>query len=374
MSAEPSRRSPADVRNLFAVWWTGGPTYAQRMEYFHNRSLLPMIRLVVSTCAALLGLTSFLLITVVEPGSTVTITRQVVAGVVAMIWAVRWQVGAVPSLRVAIVFFTTSILAIFAAVTTLTDPMAGALGLASIAMIMVLAALVLSAVSFVAIAALVLGVIAVTIPPMAADGGWLVALVCAGVLAGTTVGVPSVMQFGVTFSWTDTAEAGIDQLTGAYNRRGLTTIWATWAVRRARTAGRAGVLVLDLDGFKAINDTHGHAAGDQVLVQLSRIIRSTCADVDAIVARFGGDEFAILVLGHDDAVYLDLAERLRHAISEIPPVGSIAVTASVGVIGVDTAAAEVSLLERLLVTADSAMYQAKRTGNAVVLHPDSTAS
>ena len=118
--------------------------------------------------------------------------------------------------------------------------------------------------------------------------------------------------------------------------------------------------MLDIDNFKAINDTHGHATGDGVLVTLSRLMRMTCPD-HAVIARVGGEEFAIIAIGDiGDAVVM--AERLCGQFHRAPA----RFTVSIGIAGatLEHAAAvdTIALTERLLDAADRAMYIAKRAG------------
>ena len=134
---------------------------------------------------------------------------------------------------------------------------------------------------------------------------------------------------------------------------------------RGRQDGRVAVLFADLDGFTAVNDSAGHAAGDQVLAQAARRMRATL-QVDDTVARWGGDEFAVLVENPPDAqTVVDLAERLLRVLSAEPyRVGSrgILLTASVGVAliedGLDAA--------ELIRNGDLAMARAKELGGGRV--------
>jgi diguanylate cyclase (GGDEF)-like protein len=117
------------------------------------------------------------------------------------------------------------------------------------------------------------------------------------------------------------------------------------------------VFVVDLDGFKAVNDTMGHEQGDDVLVRIARRLRTAIRDTD-FVARFGGDEFVVLAPSarHPEGV----AERLRRALemSVIDERSSILVTASVGHA---TYPADGRTTEELLTVADRNMYAVKRS-------------
>lgn len=147
-------------------------------------------------------------------------------------------------------------------------------------------------------------------------------------------------------------QARHDHLTGLPNRRYL------FDVLREQS-GTYALLIVDLDGFKSVNDSHGHGAGDDVLSQLARRLRSTCRP-DAVVARLGGDEFAVLLPGaaHADA---ELAARVAIGALSAPVMADgheVALTASVGIA---LAPRHGTHSDELVRAADVAMYTAKRS-------------
>jgi diguanylate cyclase (GGDEF)-like protein len=161
-----------------------------------------------------------------------------------------------------------------------------------------------------------------------------------------------------TFRWTEeqASEARIDALTGLANRRALEEILAAEISRAERFAHQLAVVLLDLDRFKEINDSFGHAAGDVMLRAVSHLLTSLARQGDT-VARWGGEEFVVVLPETDLAGARRFAERLRRTI-EGHPVGEMKTSASCGVA---TMLPEDSV-EALLRAADQALYQAKTNG------------
>lgn len=160
-----------------------------------------------------------------------------------------------------------------------------------------------------------------------------------------------------------------DPLTGAYNRRYFDEQARVECARAHRYGQALSVLMLDLDKFKMVNDTHGHAAGDEVLKTVVRIGLKTLRKSD-VLARYGGEEFVIL-LPHAGIIESKmLAERLRKAIEEtIIPCDTLLLKATVS-IGVSTLAEHESEVGIMLGRADHALYTAKSNGrNRVEITP-----
>ncbi len=153
-----------------------------------------------------------------------------------------------------------------------------------------------------------------------------------------------------------------DRLTGLDNRAGYDRRLQDAIV--ARDAGRSrnvGLLFLDLDGFKSINDAHGHDVGDAVLREVGRRLRRVVRGGDAI-SRFGGDEFCVLVADFTDVAVLNaLAIRVHHALAEPFHIGTLTVTLRTS-IGIATCPADADDPETLTRKADAALYEAKRAG------------
>ena len=157
--------------------------------------------------------------------------------------------------------------------------------------------------------------------------------------------------------------ASTDQLTGLANRSRFYDV-LTAACGEARRAGtKLGVLVIDLDGFKAVNDTHGHEVGDEVLREVARRLRACTRSTD-LVARLGGDEFVIVVPDVGTGPILQsIAGRLVDAVTQPIILGEVVaeVGLSVGVSVGPTGADETTVL---VGQADEAMYQAKAVGGS----------
>ncbi len=159
--------------------------------------------------------------------------------------------------------------------------------------------------------------------------------------------------------------AATDGLTGLPNKRAVRDALKRTFAQATMSKSPLGLLLLDLDHFKQVNDQHGHGAGDQVLASVGAALRSVLRNRD-FAGRNGGEEFAVLLPDTDIAAALEIAERVRAAIAEITLPGTdVPVTVSVGVAGFPDHAGTLGRLERL---ADAALYVAKRQGrNRVVL-------
>lgn len=165
------------------------------------------------------------------------------------------------------------------------------------------------------------------------------------------------------------ALAQSDPLTGLGNRRTALARLQDEVDRRRALGTEFGLVYVDIDHFKQINDGFGHASGDRVLGGVAQLLRQLVRASD-VVARLGGDEFVLILVGADEGTSLRLAERVRERIELLPLVGSgpeapLSCTASIGV--VSSARYPEAGAEELLRRADEAMYAAKKGGrNRVV--------
>ena len=158
-------------------------------------------------------------------------------------------------------------------------------------------------------------------------------------------------------------QAVTDELTGLFNRRRFQEAMATEVERSKRFGQPVGLVLLDLDDFKTVNDTYGHQQGDLVLREVARVLRETSREIDE-PARYGGEELAVVLPGTDLEGAYNLAERVRAGIEELAlPLldgeGTLGVTASFGVATLPGSADD---MRELVAAADEALYRAKRAG------------
>ena len=159
-------------------------------------------------------------------------------------------------------------------------------------------------------------------------------------------------------------QAVTDELTGLFNHRRFQEVMAAEVERARRYDAEMGLIMLDIDNFKRVNDTYGHMQGDMVLREVARVLRQSAREIDE-PARYGGEEMAVALPQTDlDGAYR-FAERVRQRIEalELPLLdgdGVLKVTASFGAASLASAAQ--SDKEGLVAAADAALYRAKRSG------------
>lgn len=187
---------------------------------------------------------------------------------------------------------------------------------------------------------------------------WITALVSLAICFGHFV--VARISFRQTQAFlAESQQARTDSLTGLLNRKGVDEYVAEPACATAIAAGRAALIYLDLDDFKAINDRHGHHAGDTALTEMAKRLQSVTRPSDTI-ARIGGDEFVILIKDSaPDAAVRLITSRLHDAASRPARLTDdirVCITASIGAAVSDTS----SNWRKLMLQADAAMYRAKR--------------
>lgn len=158
--------------------------------------------------------------------------------------------------------------------------------------------------------------------------------------------------------------ANTDPLTGLLNRRGIDVIVTNWLSRREPF----GVMLLDLDRFKKVNDDYGHEVGDRVLQRVAAALREAARDCD-VLARWGGEELLIMSRHAEERALIGFADRLRRIIREIDDPGMPRVSASIGI----SRHVPGEYFDHAVNRADAALYAAKEAGrdcsHAVWPHP-----
>jgi len=159
-----------------------------------------------------------------------------------------------------------------------------------------------------------------------------------------------------------------DPLTGLFNRRYFLERIFEEVERVKRHSECFTVFILDVDDFKAFNDTYGHVAGDELLKAISRVIRDAVRSMD-VVARIGGEEFAVILPHTSKTDSHDIAERIRSDVEACrPDMGRFKRSATVS-LGIAEFPSDADNIDDLIEKADAAMYKAKRSGkNKVVLY------
>ncbi|MDH4945035.1 GGDEF domain-containing protein [Sulfurimonas sp. C5] len=184
---------------------------------------------------------------------------------------------------------------------------------------------------------------------------WMLASLLLGIVGGILLHLSKKNSFEKELELHQLAT--MDKLTGVHNRVELDSILVQELRRAERYKSNIGVLLLDIDHFKNVNDTYGHLVGDEILIGVSKILSENIRASDYIF-RFGGEEFLIICLEADEAEIFELAEKIRLRISqyEFPIVGYK--TLSIGA----TINHRNDTVGSIIRRADEALYEAKQTG------------
>jgi diguanylate cyclase (GGDEF)-like protein len=190
-------------------------------------------------------------------------------------------------------------------------------------------------------------------------------------LLGYLAGTASVSIQNVDLHEAVQRQAVTDELTGLFNHRRFQEAMVSEAERAKRFGQPMGLVMIDIDNFKQVNDRFGHQTGDRVLAEVARVLRESSREIDA-PARYGGEELAVVLPQTDLEGAYQLAERIRKGIASLDldlgdDRGALTVTASLGVASLPQSALEP---RRLLAAADAALYEAKRTGKNKTVRAD----
>lgn len=352
--------------------WQQADQFDWFSAYIKERGLQTQWRAVVSVFTTSLAVVPILLLrSPTGPDNTVTIAVSIGAAVCAaafgILWTTRW-----PTRRQSALFAVLATSSTAATCLAQSDPYSSLMGCTSFAIIGGFVAYfhtVRLVTALVAIA-MVTAVIA-TYRLITSTGDLALAVSCALIVLGLNLGVPFGIRSLAHTLRRDVRSSGHDPLTGLLNRRAF--YYGAFELLMRGHGGDAHLIVtvIDLDNFKNLNDTLGHAVGDQALVSVGAALRDNCPNT-AVIGRAGGEEFVIADIGTTVNIAAK-AERLRHAISAIP----LPVTASVGTASAPLAStssiADLDVVDQLIRTADAAMYEAKRAGGDRVCHRDDPA-
>lgn len=342
------------------LWWRQPDHYVWISDYVADKGLRAVMR--VSMAVIMAVLTAVAALMLVSPsGPRGTWGRGVAVAVVVwfaamtVLWVLRW-----PTARQSRVLSVVGVVGIAGLCVVVSDPRSALGGCAAFAGVAGYVAFLHSARYLVFVIVSGFATVVFSANRVAAAGDPAMAAAGLLLLGAGVFAVPIAGQILVHWLSVDARQSSIDALTGLWNRRGF------YRSARDLIAGGVGVpppwftvVMIDLDGFKRVNDTLGHPTGDAILVDVAEGLREASGD-DAVIARVGGEEFLVAEVCAENRLGAG-AERLRATIADNP----WEVTASLGSATVRLSGAEPStrvLIERLVHAADAAMYEAKRAG------------
>lgn len=157
-------------------------------------------------------------------------------------------------------------------------------------------------------------------------------------------------------------EASKDYLTGLFNVRTFNKMYIKLVDEYKEKDKNISFIMLDIDYFKKVNDTYGHNAGDEILIQIGEILRE-CSEESYILSRMGGEEFSIILIDYDKNMCFNIAEKIRTTVENskfnLPSGENLNITVSLGIASYPE---EVKNIGQLITRADSALYKAKNSG------------
>ncbi|GAS98563.1 diguanylate cyclase [Mycolicibacterium canariasense] len=335
--------------------------------YLYDRGLQRLWRVMIFTATVLLASsTALMTFSPQGPGTRLTtIVCFVAAGSAtgaALPFLFQW-----PTRRQSMGFSMTSTATIAAACLSFSNPYVGLMGCTTFSVIGGFVAyfhtrreVVLNG----AVAAICAAVLAGRV--VAETGDVHLAAAAVAIVAALNIGLPFGVESLVRTLRVDLRSSGRDPLTGLHNRRSFHYSAYELMMRHHGTGAHLIITMIDLDNFKQLNDTQGHAAGDAALIGVSAALEKACRR-SAVVGRAGGEEFLIADVARRPAPEAH-GEQLRQAIADIPaPVTASVGTASAPLDG-DAATPNLQLIDDLIRAADDAMYQAKRAGGNRFCH------
>lgn len=343
-------------------WWRQTDQFDWFSVYLHDRGLQLQWRLATFAFTAMLGALPLMMLgSPLGPDNSMTRGIAIVAAVcvfgAALLWLIRW-----PTRRQSLVYNVVCSASTAATCLVLSSPYAGLMGCTIFAVIG----------GFLAYFHVIAHVI----------GNFVLALICAAITASeliidtgdTALTIASILtvvalNFGVPFGIhtlvhtlrIDLRNSDRDPLTGLLNRRSVYNAVHEIAVaQQGSDHVRLNITMIDLDEFKKLNDTRGHAVGDEALADVGAVLRENCSG-DAVMGRLGGEEF-VIADSEPAPEHAKTVERIRAGIAATP----FQITASLGTCSVivepGTAMKHPEFVDRLIHVADAAMYRSKRAG------------
>lgn len=336
--------------------------------YLRDRGLQVRWRLAVFMFTVFLGTVPLLLLA--SPAGPDTALRRgfaiaaaVAAFAVSALWLLRW-----PSRTQSLLYNVVCSACIAAGCLVMPDPYGGLMGGTVFAAVGGFLAYFHALAHVLANFVVAMGCAAITATRMFVDTGDGVLVVASLLLViGLNIGVPFGIYSVVHTLRVDLRNSGRDPLTGLLNRRSFyNAVHELVTVVQGAAGVRLNVTMVDLDDFKKLNDTHGHAVGDQALVSVSGVLAENCSR-GAVLGRLGGEEFVIADTA-SAADHAAAAERILVGIAAMP----FGITASLGtcsaVVPPDVSTTDSDFIDQLIRVADETMYRSKRAGGDRAQH------
>lgn len=346
-------------------WWRQPDRYEWLSSYLESRRLRWPLQVIMATTVTVLGFVPIILLWSPAvpsgwPARTIAVLATAQCWSMTFIWLTRW-----PSRRTSRGFALLSAVSVSAACLIAFAPQDGLTACVIFAAIAGLVAFTHTSPFLTVILGIAVGTSVICGVRAALIGDPALAISELLLVLASIVTVPMMGQVLVQLLGADAVNSHLDALTGLHNRRGFYRAIGDRTIQP--THGRSiqlGLVMIDLDEFKRVNDTHGHAAGDRALATVATVLRRVSGG-NAVVARIGGEEFCIAATVSDEHLR-HLADRVCTAVHGLPN----SVTASVGTVAteVPTDAVTPEALDQLLIVADQAMYAAKRAGGNRVCH------
>ncbi|MBS1695451.1 MAG: GGDEF domain-containing protein [Actinobacteria bacterium] len=298
---------------------------------------------------------------VTPAGTVVCVVASALAVAGALLWLSHW-----PTRGQSLIFSAIATASIAGTCLALSNPYSGLMGCVTFGVLGGFVAYFHSldeVVGIVGVAAVCATILAVRL--IASTGDVALAAAALITVAIVNIGVPFGVQSLVHSLRTDLRGSDRDPLTGLHNRRSFGRSAYELMMRHRGEARFLVVTMIDLDNFKHLNDTFGHAAGDEALIGVGAALEENCRH-SAVIGRAGGEEFVIADI-HAEPEPVRGAELLRQAIADTPA----RVTASIGTASAPLGSSlrgRTQLIDDLVQAADAAMYEAKRAGGNQVRH------